>query len=843
MTYRPLRIIISGGGTGGHIFPAISIANKLRELCPQSEILFVGAEGKMEMEKVPAAGYRIVGLPIVGLQRQFNARNIINDVKMPFKLLKSIRMAAHIIRDFKPDIAIGVGGYASAPLLYAAQNAGIPTLIQEQNGFAGLANKILGKNADSICVAYEGMERFFPADKIVMSGNPIRREIVPPTPESIVEALDFYGLDPHKKHIFIVGGSLGAGTLNKAVKKWISDGCPAGEDVEIIWQCGRYYKDSVDAFMSIASREGKGGKTLGYIHHYDFIARMDLAYAVADVVVSRSGASSVSELCAAHKAVVFVPSPNVAEDHQTHNAMALVRKNAAMIVKDAEAEEKLLPAALALLKDTKKIVSMEKNIAAMALPDAALTIANEAYRIVSKGVTDPDKTLKSVYFIGIGGIGMSAIARYYKFRGLEVSGYDKTPSDLTAELQAQGIPVHFEDDVKYIPKDNDRTLVVYTPAVPDDLKELVYVRRNGYKTVKRSRILGEITKDRRCIAVAGTHGKTTTSTMIAHILTSSGKGCSAFLGGISKNYGSNLITGDSDTVVAEADEFDRSFLQLYPEVAVITAMDPDHLDIYGDEESYRQAFRDFARQVSGTLIIKKGLPLTPEDTPAKILTYSYSDRDADYYADNVRTDSLGYSTYDLVHPGGVVRGIKVGTPGIINIENSVAAVAAGLIEGVEPARLKVAIESFAGVKRRMDIHVNVPGLTYIDDYAHHPQELASAISSIREIFPGRRITAVFQPHLYSRTRDFADGFAAALSKVDRLILLDIYPAREEPIPGVSSKMILDRTTAPEKILVGKEKLLDLLAKEELDVLVTFGAGNIDRLVEPVARMLEERIKR
>lgn len=375
MKYQKIRAIISGGGTGGHIFPALSIADKLKELNPETEILFVGAEGRMEMDKVPAAGYEIIGLPVAGLQRRLTLSNF----ALPFKVIKSVRMAKKLIREFKPDIAIGVGGYASAPLLWAASRMGIPTLIQEQNGYAGLTNKIVGRKAASICVAYEGMERFFPADRIVMSGNPIRKEIVPATPEMRQEAFEFYGLDPKKKHIFIVGGSLGSGTLNEAMKKWISDGCPGGKDLEIIWQCGKYYKKSVDAFMEEAEASGK---PVGGIQHSDFIMRMDLAYAAADIVISRSGASSVSELCAAHKAVIFVPSPNVAEDHQTHNAMALVRRNAAIMIKDAEASEKLMAEACALIADQKKTAEMERNIAAMALRDAAMTIAEEVYKIV-----------------------------------------------------------------------------------------------------------------------------------------------------------------------------------------------------------------------------------------------------------------------------------------------------------------------------------------------------------------------------------------------------------------------------------------------------------------------------
>ena len=378
MEHGKLKVIISGGGTGGHIFPALSIADKLMELNPETEILFVGAEGRMEMEKVPAAGYRIEGLPIAGLQRKLTLSNL----ALPFKVLKSISMAKKLIREFKPDIAIGVGGYASAPLLWAAVRLGIPTLIQEQNGYAGLTNKIVGKKAESICVAYDGMERFFPADRIVFSGNPIRKEIVPATEQMRQEAMEFYGLDPQKKHIFIVGGSLGSGTLNNAMKKWISDGCPGGEGIEVIWQCGKFYKPSVDAFMKDAEASGLGGAVLKQIQHSDFIKRMDLAYAAADVVISRSGASSVSELCAAHKATIFVPSPNVAEDHQTHNAMALVNKEAAVLVKDSEAVEKLLPTACSLIENPEKIALLEKNIATLAKTDAAMTIAKEVYRVI-----------------------------------------------------------------------------------------------------------------------------------------------------------------------------------------------------------------------------------------------------------------------------------------------------------------------------------------------------------------------------------------------------------------------------------------------------------------------------
>ena len=448
-----------------------------------------------------------------------------------------------------------------------------------------------------------------------------------------------------------------------------------------------------------------------------------------------------------------------------------------------------------------------------------------------------------VYFIGIGGIGMSAIARYYRFKGFPVAGYDRTPSELTHELENEGILVHYTDDIDFIPKDVNSTLVIYTPAIPEDLKELVYVKEHGYMLVKRSRMLGELTSGQTCLAVAGTHGKTTTSTLIAHILTESGSGCSAFLGGISKNYGTNLLTSQTPVIVAEADEYDRSFLQLRPSTAVITAMDADHLDIYGTHEEYCKAFKAFASQVTRTVIIKKGLDITPEDTTAKIFTYSYDDPGADYHAVDPHPDELGHYIFDLVYPDGKIEGIRCGIPGWVNVENSVAAAAVCLRHRVSPEAVKDAIGTFKGVQRRLDVHVASPGLTYIDDYAHHPRELASAISSIKAMYPGRKITAVFQPHLYTRTRDFADGFAESLSAVDKLILLDIYPAREEPIPGVTSEIIFDKVTAPDKVLLKKEELMDYLKEEPVDVLVTFGAGNIDRFIGPITDLLEKRVNK
>ena len=446
--------------------------------------------------------------------------------------------------------------------------------------------------------------------------------------------------------------------------------------------------------------------------------------------------------------------------------------------------------------------------------------------------------MKNVYFIGIGGIGMSAIARYYNVKGYAVSGYDKTPSPLTHALEDEGIGVHYTDDISFIPEDKEETLVVYTPAIPKDMGELVYVQENGYMVIKRSRMLGEIATGQRCMAVAGTHGKTTTSTLVSHLFTDSGEGCSAFLGGISKNYDSNLLTHSNNVIVAEADEFDRSFLQLFPEIAVITSMDADHLDIYGDEAHIVEAFKAFASQVSGTVIVKHGLDITPKDTKAKIYTYAYDNPEADFHA-----EPLENGHFNLHYPGGVIEDCVVGIPGWVNIENGVGASAIALTYGLDPQKIRKALASFSGVKRRFDMQVNLDGLVYIDDYAHHPNEIAAAISSIKGRYPEYRYTAIFQPHLYTRTRDFADEFAEALSLADRVILLDIYPAREKPIPGVTSEIIFKGITAPEKILMKKEELLEYLQGQSLEgreLFITLGAGDIDRLVGPIGKLLTEK---
>lgn len=447
--------------------------------------------------------------------------------------------------------------------------------------------------------------------------------------------------------------------------------------------------------------------------------------------------------------------------------------------------------------------------------------------------------MKNVYFIGIGGIGMSAIARYFKHAGYCVSGYDRTPSKLTAALESEGIEIHYEERPELVPTDIDETLVIYTPAIPKDMKELVLVFEKGYKVVKRSRALGEIASQQKCLAIAGTHGKTTTSTLLAHILTHCEEGCNAFLGGISKNYHTNLLLSKNPVLVAEADEFDRSFLQLYPDIAVITSCDADHLDIYSDHDHVKGAFKEFASQVKGALVVKKGIDIS-FDTKAKIYTYSYNE-EADFYATGITIDECGYFHFTLCTPMGNIDGCTVGIPGWVNVENGIAAAAVALLHGTSPEDVKSGLASFEGVERRFDIHLNTPKCSYIDDYAHHPKEISAAISSIRNIFPGRRLCGIFQPHLFTRTRDFYQEFAQSLSALDELVLLPIYPARELPIEGVNSEMIFDLVTIENKKIVSKDDLLKEIESRDIDILITLGAGDINLFIDPLTEILKKRL--
>lgn len=452
---------------------------------------------------------------------------------------------------------------------------------------------------------------------------------------------------------------------------------------------------------------------------------------------------------------------------------------------------------------------------------------------------------KYVYLVGVGGIGMSALARYFNHQGFKVAGYDRTETELTRALVSEGVDVHYDDSISLIPgefrSNTDDTLVIYTPAVPADHSELTYLMSNGFKVIKRSVALGVIAGSKRTLGVAGTHGKTTTSTMLSHLLVEALGGVNAFLGGIAKNYSSNLLLSKNDVLVAEADEFDRSFLQLFPNAAVITSTDADHLDIYGSHEAVLRSFADFINQIKpgGTLVLKQGVAVPLENKEISVYRYSI-DKGGDFHAENIVRNANGSYTFDIITPKTRIEACTLGVPGWINVENAIAAVALALTVTDDTEALKRALASFGGVRRRFDFHINTPMLTFLDDYAHHPEELRASISSVKAMFPNRKVCGVFQPHLYTRTRDFADGFAQSLSLLDEVILLDIYPARELPIEGVTSQIIFDKITAPNKVLITKDELLDVLSKRDIDVLMTVGAGDIDKLVEPIAEMLKTR---
>ena len=448
--------------------------------------------------------------------------------------------------------------------------------------------------------------------------------------------------------------------------------------------------------------------------------------------------------------------------------------------------------------------------------------------------------VSSVYFIGIGGIGMSALARYFHSKGAKVSGYDKTPSSLTQELEQAGMKIHYEENVDLVPKDAE--LIVYTPAVPKEHKELAYYQQHGYKVAKRSDVLQIVTDSSFNICIAGTHGKTTITTMVAHLLRHTGYGCNAFLGGISVNYGTNFWSSEKNVSVVEADEYDRSFLKLSPDVAIITAMDPDHLDIYGTAEEMEKAFIDFSGKIKagGLLISKFGLKRTKDLKGSKHLTYSVQNNNADAHAENIKMISGSYE-FDVVVNEKRIEKVTLHVGGMHNVENAVAAITVASSLHIDEEKIKAAVTDFQGVKRRFEYIIKTDDLVFIDDYAHHPEELRALISGAKSLFSKKKCTVIFQPHLYTRTRDLADGFAEVLDMADEVILLPIYPARELPIAGVSSEMILGKMKNKNKRVLGKEELRDWMKnefKKSGKVLVTAGAGDIDLLIDPIKEILK-----
>ena len=455
------------------------------------------------------------------------------------------------------------------------------------------------------------------------------------------------------------------------------------------------------------------------------------------------------------------------------------------------------------------------------------------------------KDIKAVYFVGAGGIGMSALVRYFLKKGMVVAGYDKTPTPLTRQLEDEGALIHYEENVDAIPRscrNSAQTLVVYTPAVPADHKELVFFRENGFEIQKRAQVLGTLTRTHRGLCVAGTHGKTTTSTMCAHIMHQSSMDCNAFLGGISKNYGTNYILSDrSDFVVIEADEFDRSFHWLRPWMSVITSTDPDHLDIYGTKEAYLESFRHYTTliQPGGALIIHRGLEMQP-DVQEGVRIYDYSLNEGDFHAENIRIDN-GEIVFDFVSPIENVTGVQLGQPVPINIDNGIAAMAMAQLNGCSAEELRYGMRTYHGVDRRFDFKLRNDRIVFLSDYAHHPKEIYQSARSMRELYRNRRITAIFQPHLYTRTRDFYRDFADSLSLLDQVVLTEIYPAREQPIEGVTSKLIYDNLKpGVDKMIIRKDDVLDFVRNNDFDVLIVLGAGDLDAQVPEMESILKQK---
>ena len=613
------------------------------------------------------------------------------------------------------------------------------------------------------------------------------------------------------------------------------------DDVQFVWQTGKFYFDEMKQRLAEQPK-------VKNLYPTEFVQDMDQAYAAADLVISRAGAGTISELCLLGKPVILVPSPNVAEDHQTKNALALADKDAAIHIRDVDARKELIPAAVDLVKDETRLEQLHENILKLAMYDSAEVIAHEVLKLAGYGL-GPLKLddIRSVYFVGAGGIGMSALVRYFLNRGCNVGGYDKTSTELTSALIKEGARIGFEDDVNKVDecfKDSSSTLVVYTPAIPADNRILRWFNIHCFDVQKRAQVLGTLTRSLNGLCVAGTHGKTTTSSMTAYILDGTPEGCNAFLGGILKNIGSNLMMSNrSRNVVIEADEFDRSFHHLTPLRSVITAIDADHLDIYGTYEAYVESFRKYTSLIKpgGDLILHVGLEekLIPQ-LQNGVNLYTYGLDEGYFHAANIRIGN-GELKFDYVSPLGSIADVELGVPIPINVENAVAAMAMAQLSGASDDVIRERIAAFRGCDRRFDFHVKTADKVYLSDYAHHPEEIRQCALSLRKLYADRKITCIFQPHLYTRTRDFYNEFADSLSLFDEVWLLEIYPAREQPIPGVTSQLLADSMKPGIcKGIISKNQVPETVRSisDGVQVLVTLGAGDLEDYVDTVTEIIK-----
>jgi UDP-N-acetylmuramate--alanine ligase len=706
-------------------------------------------------------------------------------------------------------------------------------VIQEQNSVPGKVNRVFGKRAALICAAFPGMERYFPSEKIVLTGNPVRQSIR--NVKSLHESSCLhFGLDVQKPVLLAIGGSQGARSINEAMASALPTLVARG--IQVIWQTGQTYHPVAEKLISDLGISG--------VVAMKFIPAMELAYGAATLVVSRAGALSIAEITLAGLPSVLVPFPFAAADHQTGNAQTMVAQGASVLLKDHEVRGELLNVVIDLFSNPSQLERMSAKATGMAAANADLYIAKLIRDIAQKipvGRYTPDKgfgQLQKVYFLGIGGIGMSALARWFMLMGRKVHGYDKTKTPLTAALEKEGAVIHYDDRPDLIPADTG--LVILTPAIPAQLKERRSVLDLGVPVLKRAELLGMISRSITTIAIAGTHGKTSTSAITVHLLHAAGIPVTGFVGGITKNFGNNFVWHhNSRVMVVEADEFDRSFLHLSPDFSVITSTDADHLDIYGKHERLLEAFARFGNMNGvGPLFTGPGVQVKfqKQSTP-----YHAGVSTSEWYAENIRPEGVA-TRFDLRLGDLYLKDVLLGVPGRHNVENAVAASAAALWAGASPDQLRIGLASYAGVLRRFDIRIHRDDLLYIDDYAHHPSELNACISAVRSITSGKTITGIFQPHLYTRTRDFASGFAESLSQLDHVVLLDIYPAREEPIPGVDAAMILEKISNPSKVLIHMDEVKEYLKNHPPEVLLTLGAGDIDTLVPRIEALYRKEVR-
>lgn len=819
------RVLFAGGGTGGHIFPALALAAYLQQENPFCQIEFVGAKDRMEMEKIPQAGYTIHGLNIMGLDRKRVFRNIL----VLYKLIGSLAKAYRIVRRFNPSVVVGMGGYSCLPVLFVARLLRIPTIIQEQNAFAGLANRLLGKNATHICLGYAKAKRFFVPEKCTVTGNPIRQEIINAKYINAQKAKLALGLRTDLPLLFVIGGSLGCKRINVFFLEHLDAFVNAG--LQIIWQTG------TDFYTK--ARE----KTASYpqVQVFDFVTDMAQAYAGADIIVSRAGAIAIAEICAVTKCAVFIPYQRATENHQFHNANTLFEANACRLIKEKDIDAHLLPTILRLLEQPEERERIQQNMSAFTLTKATQTIGE----IILRYCRQRAKTLRNVYMIGIGGSGMQALAQYLLSKGVKVSGYDRDSSAFSEMLAQQNVPIYRVEDKKHITSGTD--WVIYTPAINANHLEKMHAESMGLPVLKRSFALGHLTRDGNNICVAGAHGKTTTSSMVASILQMARCPYNAFIGGqrLPDNPCPDLPANDCSQYppvnVIEADEFDRSFLRLCPSIAVITSVDEDHLDIYQTKENLLEAYQQFVYRLKedGLLIVHQSVMDKHPFATNNTITYSAEDERADIFARNIQYTSRQTVQF-TVHIGeDIYAELELSQGATFMVNNALAAVGVARHLRIPPPVIQQALANYRGVRRRFECVAKNAKQVYINDYAHHPEEIKQTMQAVRNLYPNKKMTVIFQPHLYSRTKDFYQDFARSLSLADEVIFLPIYPAREQPIPGVSSAMIADcmANTPTQQMDIARLCFHIVENLNSMEVIVSIGAGADLEKIPPVLQTL------